>query len=604
MQSGSLRRARIMVFALALGILAAIAYLANRDYQDYLQSRTEGQAASQTTLTNERLLGWVRDAENGERGYLITGRAEYLAPYRQAIHSIQTDLATLRELQANHPQRLARVNELGHIIDEKLDEMRDLIELHDSRGAAAAIAALDGGLGTQLMDEIRALSGQIQSAANDQLVISRNATRRHAAQARLVTLVGCGLLLVILLGAFMANERAATQREKLIGELADANRESSEVRDLLRTTFYSIADGVITTDSAGRVQLMNSMAERLSGWTEKEARGKPVEEVFHTIAEGSRLAPANPVRAALNGASTLPTAAPMKLSAKGGSECTVEVGGSAIRDASGESRGAVLVFRDISDRMQTEERLRQAAKLESLGVLAGGIAHDFNNLLVGIVGNASMLEEYFSPGSQGRDLVESLQASGTRAARLTNQMLAYSGRGRFVVRAVDLSNEVQEIASLVSASIPKKVELRLSTGSGLPPIDADAAQLQQLIMNLVINGAEAVGDQPGFVEVSTSLQRIAAAAVTDVLKEPVAAGRYVVLSVTDSGQGMDEATRSKIFDPFFTTKFTGRGLGLAAVLGIVKGHSGAIEVQSAPGKGSAFRVYFPADEAGARSGHA
>ncbi len=604
MQSGSLRRARILVFALALVILAAIAYLANRDYQDYLQSRTEGMAASQTTITNERLLGWVRDAETGQRGYLLTGRRDYLVPYHQAIASIETDLAGLRALQANHPQQFARVKELAHIIDEKLEELRGLIEVHDSHGSAAAIAALDNGLGQQLMDEIRTLSGQIQASAGEQLVISRNATRRHTAQARLVTLTGCGLLLLILIGAFMANERAATYREKLIGELAEANRASAEVRDLLRTTFYSIADGVVTTDSAGRVQLMNSMAERLTGWTENEARGKPVEDVFQTIAEGSRLAPANPVRAALNGAPSLPTAAPVKLSARGGAECCVEAGASAMRDPSGQLRGAVLVFRDISDRIQSEERLRQAAKLESLGVLAGGIAHDFNNLLVGIVGNASMLEEYFPLGSPGRDLVESLEASGTRAARLTNQMLAYSGRGRFVVRPVDLSSEVQEIAPLVSASIPKKVELRLVTRNGLPAIDADAAQLQQLIMNLIINGAEAVGDQPGFVEVSTSLQRVANAAVTDVLQETLPPGRYVVLGVTDSGEGMDEATRSRIFDPFFTTKFTGRGLGLAAVLGIVKGHGGAIEVQSAPGKGSAFRVYFPAGEAGARSEHA
>ena len=272
-------------------------------------------------------------------------------------------------------------------------------------------------------------------------------------------------MLGILVAAFMANEHSSKQRENLIGELAEANRASAEVRDLLRTTFYSIGDGVVTTDGAGCVQLMNSMAERLTGFSESEARGKPVEAIFQTAAEGSRPAPGNPVRAALNEGPSRGTlkgpAAPMRLRAKSGAECFVEARATAIRDEAGNLRGAVLVFRDVTERIQSEERMRQTAKLESLGVLAGGIAHDFNNILVGIVGNASLLEEYFPPGSPGRDLVDTLQAAGNRAARLTSQMLAYSGRGKFVVRAVDLSREVQEIASLVRASIPKNVELRL-----------------------------------------------------------------------------------------------------------------------------------------------
>ena len=207
----------------------------------------------------------------------------------------------------------------------------------------------------------------------------------------------------------------------------------------------------------------------------------------------------------------------------------MEARATAIRHEGGALRGAVLVFRDVTERMQSEDRMRQTAKLESLGVLAGGIAHDFNNILVGIVGNASLLEEHFPPGSPGRDLVDTLQAAGDRAARLTSQMLAYSGRGKFVVQPVDLSREVEEIASLVRASVPKNVELRLVTNRGLPTLDADSSQLQQLIMNLIINGAEAVGEGGGYVEVTTSLERVAAQSVTDVLGDAVAPGRYLVL---------------------------------------------------------------------------
>ncbi len=599
MHGGSLRTARALVFALALTTLVAIAYLSNRDWQDYALSRTEGQAASQAMRVNERLLGRVRDAETGQRGYLLTGRVEYLEPYRQALAGIPTDLEQLRVSQANHPQQVARVARLQELVSDKLLELRTAIEVRDAKGPAAALALVESGRGRQLMDDIRVVSQQIGVAADEQLAVSRNSVQRHTAQARLVTLIGCTLLVAILMVAFAANERSSKQRENLIAELADANWASSEVRDLLRTTFYSIADGVVTTDAAGCVQLMNSMAERLTGFNESEARGKPVEEIFQTAAQGSRPAPANPVRAALNeepsrGASNKGPVAPVRLRAKSGAECFVEARATAIRHEGGSLRGAVLVFRDVTERMQSEDRMRQTAKLESLGVLAGGIAHDFNNILVGIVGNASLLEEHFPPGSPGRDLVDTLQAAGDRAARLTSQMLAYSGRGKFVVRPVDLSQEVEEIASLVRASVPRNVELRLVTSRGLPTLDADSSQLQQLIMNLIINGAEAVGEGGGYVEVTTSLERVAEQSVTDVLGEVVAPGRYLVLTVKDSGHGMDEATRARIFDPFFTTKFTGRGLGLAAALGIVKGHGGAIGVQSAPGQGSAFHVYFPA----------
>lgn len=598
MHGGSLRTARALVFALALTTLVAIAYLSNRAWQDYVESRTEGQAASQATRVNERLLGWVRDAETGQRGYLLTGRNEYLLPYRQALAEIPTDLDQLRGLLTSYPQQAARVGRLNELIGDKLAELRTAIEARDAKGAAAALSIMESDRGKRLMDDIRSVSQQIEAGADEQLIASRNSVRQHSSQARLVTLFGCAILLGILVAAFMANEHSSKQRENLIGELAEANHASAEIRDLLRTTFYSIGDGVVTTDSAGCVQLMNSMAERLTGFSESDARGKRVEAIFQTAAEGSRPAPGNPVRAALNEGPSHGTlkgpAAPMRLRAKSGAECFVEARATAIRDEAGSLRGAVLVFRDVTERIQSEERMRQTAKLESLGVLAGGIAHDFNNILVGIVGNASLLEEYFPPGSPGRDLVDTLQTAGDRAARLTGQMLAYSGRGKFVVRAVDLSREVEEIASLVRASIPKSVELRLYTGRGLPSVDADSSQLQQLIMNLIINGAEAVGEGGGYVEVTTSLERVAEQSVTDVLGEAVGPGRYLVLSVKDSGHGMDETTRARIFDPFFTTKFTGRGLGLAAALGIVKGHGGAIEVQSAPGQGAAFRVYFPA----------
>ena len=249
---------------------------------------------------------------------------------------------------------------------------------------------------------------------------------------------------------------------------------------------------------------------------------------------------------------------------------------------------------DITDRKRSEESMREMQKLESLGLLAGGIAHDFNNLLTGIIGNASLLETEFSRRSPQGEAARCLMEAADRMARLTSQMLAYSGRGRFVVEPVDLSRQVVQIVSLIQASIPKTVELRLALDNNLPAIEADASQLQQVIMNLVINAAEAIDTGQGMVEVRTGVHEVGERNCTPMspARRP-RRGEYVVLTVQDNGHGMDPATQARIFDPFFTTKFTGRGLGLSAVLGIVRGHRGLLTVDSRPGAGTTFRVFFP-----------
>ncbi|HJT87099.1 MAG TPA: GAF domain-containing protein [Bryobacteraceae bacterium] len=254
---------------------------------------------------------------------------------------------------------------------------------------------------------------------------------------------------------------------------------------------------------------------------------------------------------------------------------------------------------DVSDRHALEESLRNSQKLESVGLLAGGVAHDFNNLLTGILGNASLAMDLVPPRSPAVPLMESVMQASERAADLTRQLLAYSGKGRFVIEPVDLSELVKEIGNLLRTSIPKLVQLNLQLAPGLPAIEADSSQIQQVIMNLVINAAEAIGERPGTVTVRTGLQIIGEAGHASV--KGLAGGIYVYLEVLDTGCGMDGETQARIFDPFFTTKFTGRGLGLAAVSGVVRGHRGAIRVHSAPGQGSIFRVFFPASEAHAGS---
>jgi PAS domain S-box-containing protein len=264
-------------------------------------------------------------------------------------------------------------------------------------------------------------------------------------------------------------------------------------------------------------------------------------------------------------------------------------------DENGVSRGAVGILSDITEFKRAEQRLRDAQKLESLGLLAGGVAHDFNNLLVGVIGNASLAQDMLPPDHPVAELLTGVLKTGEQAAHLTRQMLAYSGKGKFLVEALDLSALIPDMSGLVRPSIPKKVVLYLDLEKDLPPIQADRGQVQQVFMNLVLNAAEAIGSHEGLIAVKTGVENVTAGYAR---QHPEAAGiqpgKYVYLEVSDNGCGMDEATKARIFDPFFTTKFTGRGLGLAAVAGIVRGHKGAIAVGSAPGKGSCFTVLFPA----------
>ncbi|WP_129126791.1 response regulator [Geomonas oryzae] len=249
------------------------------------------------------------------------------------------------------------------------------------------------------------------------------------------------------------------------------------------------------------------------------------------------------------------------------------------------------------ERLKLEKQMLHTQKLESLGVLAGGIAHDFNNILTAIVGNADLALMRLSPESPAVENLRSIETAASRAADLARQMLAYSGKGRFVTEELDLNRLVEEMGHMLSVSISKKAALRYHLQHPLPAVTVDATQIRQVVMNLVINSSEAIGDRNGVISLSTGCIEVTPEYLKGGwLSDPVPPGRYVYLEVADTGCGMDRDTIGKIFEPFFTTKFTGRGLGMAAVLGIVRGHSGSIRVYSEPGEGSTFKVMFPAGD--------
>jgi signal transduction histidine kinase/CheY-like chemotaxis protein len=267
--------------------------------------------------------------------------------------------------------------------------------------------------------------------------------------------------------------------------------------------------------------------------------------------------------------------------------------------------GRVFSFRDVTARLRAEEERRtlerqmlHVQKLESLGVLAGGIAHDFNNLLVSVLGNAGLALAELEPASPARARLTDIEVAAQRAAELTRQMLAYAGRGRFVVQRLNLSEIVSELVTLLRTVVPRTAEIDARLADDLPDVEADASQLRQVVMNLVTNAADAMAGAAGRIEITTG--RVFA--TRDYLAQAcigadVAPGEFVFAQIADTGCGMDQKTLARIFDPFFTTKVTGRGLGLAAVLGIVRSHRGAIAVDSSPGVGTRFRLLLPASAA-------
>src|SRR5579872_2533821 len=270
-----------------------------------------------------------------------------------------------------------------------------------------------------------------------------------------------------------------------------------------------------------------------------------------------------------------------------------------VRAAGGHVEAVAGSTRDITEGKRTEEeelerqaRLRDSARLESLGVMAGGIAHDFNNLLVGILGNASLLAE-LAP-ERDRAIANEIVLAAERAADLTKQMLAYSGKGHFVLEVLDLNGLIQENLTLLRSSIARNVKVELELGCGACLIEADRGQIQQVVMNILINASEAIGDKPGEIIIRTGITHRRDSRFSTQTQSTVPRGSYAMVQIQDNGTGMSPETRKRIFDPFFTTKFTGRGLGLAAVLGIVRGHRGDIEVESRPGAGTTFRILLPA----------
>lgn len=359
-----------------------------------------------------------------------------------------------------------------------------------------------------------------------------------------------------------------------------------------RTTLYSIGDGVITTDIRGMVFQMNPVAEALTGWSEKEALGRSVADVFNIVNELTGTSVENPVYRVLREGIIVGLANHTTLIAKDGVRRPIADSGAPIRNERGVTIGVVLVFNDQSENKLLHAQLMQAQKMEAIGRLAGGVAHDFNNVIAVILGYAKLIEHAISPLDPIARKIEAIVAAAERSADLTKQLLAFARKQVVAPVVLNLNDALSSLQSMLGRLVGEDVAISLRPGRDLWNIRIDRTQVDQILANLSTNARDAISDV-GSITIESSNMVLDEDYCKDHMEfQP---GEYVMLAFSDNGCGMDKATMNQIFEPFFTTKPKdyGSGLGLATVFGVVKQNNGFINVYSEPGKGTTFKVYFP-----------
>jgi PAS domain S-box-containing protein len=368
-------------------------------------------------------------------------------------------------------------------------------------------------------------------------------------------------------------------------------------KERLSTTLRSIGDGVITTDTSGNIVMMNRIAEELTGYTLEACKDSTFSTVFKLKSEDGILISDDAVEKVLKTGKIFEPGNHALLVSKNGSERAISETSSPIRDTKGNITGVIVVFRDMTEKLKLLETIQHSSRLKSLGVLAGGIAHDFNNILGAIIGYADLSFDHIEKGSVLENNVHQIVNAGERAKLLIRQILSFSRQNNEDMQLLFLKPIIEEAIQLMTASLPSSIRIQSYLYTESFPIMADPTKIHEIIMNLITNAAYALNDK-GAIEIS--LEEIH---LTDSLNGRTgisAPGNYSIITVKDSGHGMDNDVLSKIFEPYFTTKPVGdgSGMGLSTVFGIVSNHGGNITVESFPGKGSTFKVYLPKTRSG------
>lgn len=584
---------RIIAAAVALVVLLAI--LTGLFAYTYLGAgeRTRFQVSHTRRVIeqNQALFSLVQDAETGERGYLIAEEIQYLQPFREAERKIPRAGANLAALVADNAAETARVGELNRVIARRLMRLDATVALGESGRFDAARAILRTGEGRRLMEAIRQRSRAISSA--EQALLERRAAA--ASRAELSNLaIGVILATLALLGLVGSVFYLARANRRLIAAVDEAGaaraaREAGEA--LIHAVFANAPDYLFVLEVVDGERFVvgevNPAFERALRVSAADIRGRSIADLLPASAAEPLLAHYRRVLAA-----DKPVLTRDVLPDTPAGPRTWESILSPVRNAAGQTDRIVGSVRDITSRVKTEARLREAQRMEAVGHLTGGVAHDFNNLLQVIRGNLELLEPAVEGDAAARRRLANAVHGADRAAQLTRQLLAFARRQPLEPKVINLSRLVGDMTELLRRTLGEGVHVETVIGGGLWNTLADPAQVESAILNLAINARDAMPKGGRLtVEVTNASLDEAYARKTDGL----APGQYVLIAVSDTGEGMDEETRKRVFEPFFTTKAEGKGsgLGLAMVYGFARQSNGHIQIYSEVGQGTTVKIYLP-----------
>ena len=571
------RAPEALMLGVSIAIVIAIAVLSLRSGEATRAANQQRQLSQEIVKLNADLLSTLKDAETGQRGFLLTGDARYLAPYSDAVMETPRLLQRLKNAMGSRADMTSRIRNIDALVAQKLSELKTTIDLRRTGRAAEALTIVETDLGKAWMDQIRAISGEIDRIAQQQQSQSEADAESSASTLRRVSTGGAILMAALLVLATITIFRGMERRDELF-------RQARAGEKLLATTLAGIADGVIATDANGRVTFINPVALRLTGWNEGDAVGTPITDVFAIVNETTRAKVENPLEKALAQGHAVGLANHTNLISKSGDELPIDDSAAPLKDDAGNTIGAVLVFRDISVRRLAERDLRNAnAELQQF---VNAAAHDLRSPLNSVNAIAQMLAAQFERelGPRGGELVSYLTDGMGRIRRLLDDLVDFARASHFdqtTARPLSLDVPLQAAIQNLQADIDRAgAEV---TFEPLPVVAVHESHAVQVFQNILGNAIKYRGPEAPRVHVSAKRK-----------------DSEWLISVADNGMGIDPGYLDQIFRPFkrlhSESAYPGSGIGLAACEKIVKGYGGRIWAESEPGKGSTFFFALPGAE--------